>query len=305
MPEPYIRRVDGDLISAEDWNAVQVAAREEIAAVDARRLLAGPDTDLVARDMTVRNLTVTGEARLANAVSGVVVGYMQASQTQDEQGTLWRWPRVRRYFAGGGWSGPMRSGVNDSWSSEASLFSARSTQWFQSWGLVPSPQLGFTLSVASCVLLRAEGQLTPSTSYDLWTQLVLCQEGCYAPARVNPFTANHLHQSWAAGSTQSSAYTAPCEPGVGTWEIWLKHFDALCDSPATQKAGNPLGWPVAGLRTRAGDGRERPYMQEEWVELPAGTYTAQLGFFTSSDASSAHTLRDLVLRALILPLGGR
>ncbi|HND33676.1 MAG TPA: hypothetical protein PLA94_26940, partial [Myxococcota bacterium] len=66
MSQPYIPRVEGDLITAADWNEIQLRTRADIAAVDAKITGIDPSSSI-----TVRDLTVTGAARLGLSGGGV------------------------------------------------------------------------------------------------------------------------------------------------------------------------------------------------------------------------------------------
>jgi hypothetical protein len=82
-PRPYVKRTAGDIIRADDWNEVQVRAREDIAAhdhtggfgaplprdgiqnkaIDGSKL--DPDSRYTVKELTVAALKVTGTAQLA------------------------------------------------------------------------------------------------------------------------------------------------------------------------------------------------------------------------------------------------
>ncbi|HNC96129.1 MAG TPA: hypothetical protein PKY30_05190 [Myxococcota bacterium] len=300
MSQPYIPRVEGDLITAADWNEIQLRTRADIAAVDAKITGIDPSSSI-----TVRDLTVTGAARLGLSGGGVYTAYMKATETTD-QGYVWRWPKVRNYFYGGSWSGANQNTYGAKYSSEAILWGP--TGDFYQWGLIPSPKLSFSLPIRCAVSLHASAQLLPSSSTtDLWTQFVLSQGGKYAPVRINPNNCNYRYWTYAnsGNGTYTEGFTPPCEPSAENWPKWLAHFDAICDTWNTGKG--PRGWPIAGvLTTSNSDNRLSPWSMEEWCELPAGDYSVQVGFTTNETGSSyVWRLRDMVLRAMVVPLGER
>lgn len=153
------------------------------------------------------------------------------------------------------------------------------------WDYVPSPTLRFTLATDSVVQLFARGTIyNGGHSYNLWTQFILGQGTSRAPARIqgNP---NY-------GQSHTLTYT----PDATTWSRWLTDNAAAF---ATNKR-----WPLCGQVAVYPSSTYVPFQQAEQVELPAGSYTGQLGFTTNTVSTNGYYwyLCGLSLSATIIPL---
>lgn len=152
------------------------------------------------------------------------------------------------------------------------------------WDFVPSPTLRFTLTTTSIVQLSAQGTIYNNGSYLLWTQFIIGQNSKRTPARIQ------------GNPDYGLRHTLTYSPDAATWARWLAENDSIYTT-------NSKRWPLCGLVANY-PSIYQPFAQHEQVELPAGSYSTQLGFATTATSGTGvyWNLHSLRLSATIIPV---
>lgn len=268
MPKPYLERHDGDLISASDWNEVQVRAREEIAAVDAKITGIDPSSDVTVRNLTATNLTVTGTAKLG--LAGVQT--FEARLKEGDHGG----------YTGNGGSGTAHGYQNPAFGVGLPLITTGSL------AILPSPTLTVKVEKNSLLLLSATFSIYP-TAQAIYYYAYATRNADQTSVTYPDVFQLVIGDGSRKAPVRSVGLTAEDQPTLATLDKWLTtHQDQL-------KTGS---WPVRGLVSYTPTGYLTPVQIAEPLEVTAGTWKVQL----CAQVQSAW-LYNIALRAVAIPLG--
>lgn len=307
MPAPYIPRLDGDLISAQDWNEIQVRTRADIAAVDAKFMAPDPNADI-----TVRNLKVTGEATLGLSGPKVFEARLTESDAvwsftylnNNPQNTSEQKPTRNAHGALGITSWPPYGPDNYyglSWGHDSTSVYLGSTDPATSQiskhklNVLMAPKLSIVTTQPTMLLLSCRFGLQPpsgSVSYNgngfdasRDAQRVYAENYSYYPD-IFQFM---LGKGDDLVPVRSSGLLKLDTPTARTLPDWIAAHVAF------RKKEKYL--PMAGHLSYVAPGSITPHHIEETLEVPAGTWLIRLG------AVGFSTLYDVFLRAIAIPLG--
>ncbi|HNH46406.1 MAG TPA: hypothetical protein PKY30_05185, partial [Myxococcota bacterium] len=126
--------------------------------------------------------------------------------------------------------------------------------------------------------------------YYLCMQFILGQSGQRAPVHIPAEATLNCSDIWGM------SYRPAAAPNADTWPDWLRDHHNFYMTSGTR-------WPMCGFTFTGTYTNSRSLDLDEYLELPKGDYSLQLGFSTNgSQSHGAVTLQNLALRAVILPV---
>lgn len=286
MPEPYLKRADGDLISANDWNELQVQTRAEIAAAKAK--IEAVDAKIESLPARVETVVVESRLKAGDVVWKRPSGYGDLSATAVMTQSRYR---ALRCDAGPGYA--CAETVN---ATLATSDGERSQLAALAWNTLLAPSLTVTTTRSCLLRLQAGFGLLPKNDYAYWNG-----GGWNDLTRSTGHVTSNQHHpdlfQFMVGDganlvpVRSSGLLGATAPTASTLSDWIA---------AHTKCRKDNGYlPIAAQSSYVPPGYITPHLIEETLEVPAGTWLIRLGSFSFS------TLYDLVLRAIVLPLGER
>lgn len=313
-PTPFIEGKAGDLITAARWNELQIQAREEIAgsvakhestwhagdtqnlklaslkadAVEATALTAGALTGGTVKATSLATGSLTGDTGTLGALSVKTLQVTDKLTLSGVSGALS--PRVyAAQFVHGGVTSLFGSNLSVSNNSYASQYGpAFYTSGNLGYWAGVAPQMTLKLETAGLVQLHASWVTYNSSGNWIWGQFIVGSGGKYAPVRTEMAYSATYAGDWGVNGFTYSPPFRPWFPTAATWQTWLDYNWSFYNS-------NSYRWPLAGVSVHQSS--HMAVSHQDCVELPAGTYTVQMGF------SGTAYIANLQLRATFFPGG--